>query len=310
MLRDPEGRLRLGWRVLLFLALFLGVAAFGLLVPLPGIPGATLPVLVAALVAGWVLLAVEGRPPGALGFHLSRAAGRETVAGLALGIGVALLAVAAIALAGGLGWSLTSWEGVTAGSVLLPALGALWLFTIPAFAEEALFRGYPFQALAESWGTGAAVLVTSALFATLHLWNPHLTVLGLLNIFAAGVFLGAIYVRTASLWWVCGVHLGWNWGHGFLTGLPVSGLDLAENPLIEASQRGPDWLSGGGFGPEGSALSVLVLLGVSAAFWRTERIRPEQFGPGALRDAPLWIGRMRPRDRSIEKGRDAATFEA
>lgn len=273
----------------------------GAILPLRGFPWGTLPVLIAALGAGWFLLGMEGRRAGALGFHGARAAGWEILAGLALGAGIALIAVTAIALAGGVRWSVAPWESIAIGSAVSAAVAALWLFTLPAFAEEALFRGYAFQALAESWGIVTALLLTSAAFALLHLANPNASALGMMNIFAAGVFLGAVYLRSASLWWASGAHLGWNWAHGFLVGVPVSGLELVDNPLIEATQHGPDWISGGDFGPEGSALSFLVLLGASAWTWRTRKIRPEQFGDGALREPPLWAARMRPADRRGSK---------
>jgi uncharacterized protein len=35
--------------------------------------------------------------------------------------------------------------------------------------------------------------------------------LGLANIFLAGVMLAVAYLRTRSLWFATGVHLGWNW---------------------------------------------------------------------------------------------------
>ena len=79
------------------------------------------------------------------------------------------------------------------------------------------------------------------------------------------VFLGVVYLKTASLWWATGAHLGWNWAHGFLADLPVSGLELVDAPLLEPVTGGPDWLSGGSFGPEGSVVSTLVLAGSHAA---------------------------------------------
>ncbi len=85
--------------------------------------------------------------------------------------------------------------------------------------------------------------------------------LGLANILVAGLFLGVVYLKTASLWWATGAHLGWNWAHGFLSDLPVSGLELVDTPLLEPTTQGPEWLSGGSFGPEGSILSTLILLG-------------------------------------------------
>ncbi len=151
---------------------------------------------------------------------------------------------------------------------LQEAWGSLWLFTLPAAAEEALMRGYLFQALVEAWGGLWGLGITSFLFALLHLGNPNTSWIGLANIVVAGLFLGVVYLKTASLWWATGAHLGWNWSHGFLSDLPVSGLEIVDAPLLEPVIRGPDWLTGGSFGPEGSVLATLIL-GLSAvAIWR------------------------------------------
>ena len=70
MLLTEGGRIRLGWRISLFLLLTtMGVAAVSLVVP-PALPYGRVPLLVGSLVGGWALLALDGRGPGALGFYL------------------------------------------------------------------------------------------------------------------------------------------------------------------------------------------------------------------------------------------------
>ncbi|NNM35039.1 MAG: CPBP family intramembrane metalloprotease, partial [Gemmatimonadetes bacterium] len=242
VLRSADGRLRLGWRLLLFLLIAVGVTGV-LLVTLPeGIVWESLSGLVGALFAGWVLLRPDGRTAGALGFHLAPSAPRESLWGLGLGVGLAVAVVLVMVLGGAVGWrgedgSVLGWFGTAAF--------AAGLLALPAAAEEALFRGYPFQAVAQSWGPVWALVLTSALFGWAHMANPGATVLGAANTGAAGVFLGVVYLKTGSLWWATGAHLGWNWGLGFLADLPVSGLELIDAPLVEATVQGPDWLAGG-----------------------------------------------------------------
>ena len=98
VLRTKAGRLRLGWRILLFLVITM-VATGVLLVTLPaGIVWESLSALLGAVLAGWAVLRFDGRGGGALGFHLARSVPRESLAGLGLGVG---LAVAVIELVGG-----------------------------------------------------------------------------------------------------------------------------------------------------------------------------------------------------------------
>jgi hypothetical protein len=188
-----------------------------------------------------------------------------------------------MAAAGGLRWAP---EQGTAADWLLGCGGALLFLALPAAAEEALLRGYPLQALAEAWGARWALGLTAGAFGALHLANPGVTAIGALNVAAAGVFLGVVYLRTASLWWASGAHLGWNWAHGWLADVPVSGLELMDAPLYEGIVRGPDWLGGGSFGPEGSLVATGVVVAAAALCWRTRWLSPS---PAAVAARPLGL---------------------
>lgn len=239
--------------------------------------------LLGGLLAGWALLALDGRRPGALGFHLGRRLGVESLAGWGIGSLAALATAGTMWLAGGI--EIRGEPGTVVGWVVAGA-GALWLFLLPAAAEEVVFRGYPLQALAESWGPGVAVAATSVGFGVVHLANPEVGWIGAVNVALAGAWLGTLLLRTGSLWWATAAHLGWNWGHGFLADLPVSGLDLVDAPGVAASPKGPGWVSGAGFGAEGSVAATAVLLGLTAWTWSSETLRPSaavrEAGPLAL----------------------------
>lgn len=277
--------MRLGWRLLLYFAVAFAVAwAVGwMLVPL-GLLGGTLTTLLGAWVAGVVCLSLDGRGPGALGFHLAPSVPAEVARGGGLGVGLAVAVVGVMTVVGAVGWTR---DAGTAGGWAVDALGAAALLAVPAAGEEALLRGYPLQALAEAWGAGWALGITSLAFGALHLSNPDVTALGAANTAAAGVFLGVVYLRTGSLWWATAAHLGWNWGIGYLADLPVSGLELMDAPLIEGVAHGPTWWSGGAFGPEGSVLATVGFLGAAAACWWGGWPRPER---AALERRPLAFG--------------------
>ncbi len=265
---STEARFPAGRRLAAYAGVFILVFLPAVYIDLPGTASGTAGVLVAAVLAGWLLLAVDGRGRAALGFHGPvRASLRESALGLALGVGVGLGAVALMVAGGALRWS-----GGDPAGLLVAALASLWFFLIPAAAEEALFRGYPFQAAVRAWGAWPALLGFAALFGALHLANPDASAFGVVNIAAAGVFLGVLYLRTASLWWPTGAHLGWNWSHGFVADLPVSGYDVVGNPALEAHLSGPAWLSGGGFGPEGSVAGAVALVAATAWCFKSDRL--------------------------------------
>ena len=281
LFRDPGGRLRLGWRLSLFvlLAALLAIAA-AVLLP-PGDLTSSFAILVGATGAGAAMLGADGRPAAALGFHLGRSAWSENALGLLLGSAVAAVVVALMTAIGVLEW--TSDEG-TVATWLAGAASALLFLLVPAAAEEALLRGYPIQAIAEARGPNAALVVTAGVFGALHLTNPNVTMVGAINVTVAGAFLGVIYLKTLSLWWATSAHLGWNWAHGYLADVPVSGLELMDAPLYEGDVSGPAWLGGGAFGPEGSVVATVVLAAAIAVCWKASWLRP---GEAILATRPL-----------------------
>ncbi len=278
---QAEGRIRLFWRILLFLIVGGFVAGMaGILLPY-GVQGGSFALLLGGLVGGWIMLALDGRSPDALGFYVTAATGREAILGLGLGVVIALSVVLVMAVLGGLSWS--SEAGTLGGWVMGGASAALFL-TIPAAAEEVLLRGYPLQALAESMGDSVALVVTAVAFGALHLGNPEVSWLGVVNVTAAGLLLGTVYLKTGSLWWATGVHVGWNWAHGYVADLPVSGMELLDAPFYTGASVGPIWLGGGGFGPEGSAVATVVVLASTAALWWGPWLR---YSETASRSRPL-----------------------
>jgi membrane protease YdiL (CAAX protease family) len=247
--------------------------------PLVGseLPWTGLPALLGGIAGAWVARRLDHAPLG-IGLPIRVRLPAQVGLGLGLGILVASVVVIAIALAGGVRWFA---EGGTTRAWLDTGGHALWLLFIPALAEEVVVRGYPLRALAEAKGPAWALAITSIGFAALHLANPSITPVALVNLAAAGLFLGVLALRTGSLWWCAGAHLGWNWALGFLFDLPVSGIETVDSPLIGATERGPFWLSGGPFGPEGSIVAVIVLVGAAAWVWRT---RPRDGTANILRD--------------------------
>jgi hypothetical protein len=278
ILFGPRG-IRAGWRLLMYgliwwtLISALYPLAWRLIDP-RAMMDDILVMLVASLVAGWVMLAgVDRRPPGSLGFALDRAAGRDSAVGFGVGAAMLGLAVALLAMAGMARWVAdtgSAWEYVAA------LAQALAFFAVAAAAEEAAFRGYAFQSLVQGIGAWPAAVVTSALFAWGHAQNPAVTDIALANIFLAGVMLAVAYLKTRSLWFATAVHLGWNWAMQSLLGFPVSGLNEFDTPLYDVRERGPDVLTGGPFGPEAGVAATLAILAGTLWMWRTRRLRESE----------------------------------
>lgn len=135
-------------------------------------------------------------------------------------------------------------------------LTVLSLFLPAAIHEEVLMRGYAFQKLA-AWNRWVGVLLCSGAFALLHLANTGLTALAILNLFLAGVLLSLAYLVYQRLWFPIGLHIFWNILSGPVLGHEVSGLRLRQT-VFSARDPGPELLTGGTFGLEGSVWATVV----------------------------------------------------
>lgn len=279
--RDSTGALRPPWRIVLF-----GFATLAALVVLNGavvpfVSGALSLVGTRVVLFPWVLLAsvIAGHmvtfrllePRGWSFVRLDVTALRARAIG-----GAALLSTVAIAIATlpllAIGWLAVA--RAPAGNWLIAALGTLVFLTPAALWEEMLFRGYAFATLAEWFGTPAALGITSAVFGLVHLQNAGATLESISVVALAGVFLGGVLVATRSLWAAFAAHLSWNWLLAGLLHSDVSGVPFA-TPDYRVIDAGPDWATGGPWGPEGGVPAALGLVSVSIYLYLRHRRREE-----------------------------------
>lgn len=148
----------------------------------------------------------------------------------------------------------------------MPWLELVTVFIPAAVHEELLFRGYGYQKL-RTWSRGGAIAITSSVFALLHGNNSGATALAIANIFLAGILLAMAYEAGQRLWLPIGIHLGWNVASGPILGYDVSGY-VSGMTLFTTRGGGPQWLTGGVFGIEGSVWLVIVELAGIAVMMR------------------------------------------
>lgn len=183
---------------------------------------------------------------------------RKFMAGLAIGVGMMALAVFSIWLAG----SYVSKD-------ILPAFSSpeslFWIaillacFAFQSGVEEFIFRGWLLSTATRRWNLTVGFIASSAAFTFLH-FSPHQPVREIVLSFTFGLFACAWAWRVGSIWGVMGWHAGWNWFTGVGFAVPITGLDVKLPALIvQLTPTGPDILTGGPAGPEGSVLTIGLL---------------------------------------------------
>ncbi|HET7724094.1 MAG TPA: CPBP family intramembrane glutamic endopeptidase [Propionibacteriaceae bacterium] len=172
--------------------------------------------------------------------------------------------------------------GINAGYQFWPALVSTGL--VAAVAEELAFRGVLFRLAEDVLGTWASLALSAVVFGLSHLGNPDATLWGAVAIaLEAGLLFAALYAVTRSLWWTMGLHFAWNIVEGPVYGSVVSGSGGASG-FLRAQFTGPDWLTGGSFGIEGSVLTVALLTAVGV--WLLVLIHRR-----SLAVSPFWVRR-------------------
>ena len=136
-------------------------------------------------------------------------------------------------------------------------------FVFQGLFEEILFRGYLMPFFSKVIGIKFTIILLSFLFTCIHLFNPNLNVVGLVNVFLAGVTFSLIYYYTGNLWIVGAMHTLWNFILGFIVGSQVSGIITFNSIFFSIPVENKDLISGGKFGFEASIVTTIVELTIS-----------------------------------------------
>ena len=136
-------------------------------------------------------------------------------------------------------------------------------FIFQGLLEELLFRGYLMPLFSKVIGIKFTIILLSFLFTCIHLLNPNLNIIGLVNVFLAGVTFSLIYYYTGNLWIVGAMHTFWNFILGFIVGSQVSGIDTYNSIFFSIPVWNKDLISGGEFGFEASIIETILELSIS-----------------------------------------------
>lgn len=251
------------WRIVVFyLIWFVALAILqAMTLELPGVTDVDTRELVfhwnslaSVIVATWFMLRrVDKLPWSEVGLDRAAASPPVLLKGAALGgltIGVASALLLATHMLSIYPTIPGSWWGEAGRSTMILA---------PAgFFEELFMRGYVFALLRRAAGWKTALIITSIVFGLLHVANPGADSESILAVIVAGFFLGVVFLATRSLYAAGAAHFAWNWVMAGALHIAVSGVP-SHDPDYRVVDSGPDWLTGGPWGPEGGLAAVAVM---------------------------------------------------
>ena len=268
----PDG-LRHGWRFLIFVAAIVLVAQFleqraiaflgaKLHIDRSALSASSIIVgdgfdLIVVLIVTGVFALCERRRIDSYGLQINEAFGGLFWNGVVAGLAVVAFVAAGMLVTGGM-----RIHGMALRGTDLISSPLLWLvgMLLVGVTEEYFFRGYALQSLWRGAGFWPAALITTALFAGLHLVKPHENTIDIGMIFALGLII-CISVRiTGSLWWAVGWHAAFDFGQLFIIGTRNGG-SVPQGRLFDVTFPGPAWITGGELGTEASYFMIPAVLG-------------------------------------------------
>ncbi|MGQ7461361.1 CPBP family intramembrane glutamic endopeptidase [Streptococcus suis] len=174
---------------------------------------------------------------------------------LGWGIGAAMLTCCVLLMWGFGAIQVTSFQ--FSANLVGEFLILILAWSVQGTTEELLTRGWMFSSLSAKHNIPIGILVSSLFFAFLHLGNNAISIIPLLDLTLFAILACLVMLKTGNLWVIGGIHAAWNCFQGNVFAFPVSGTQAGQ-AFISVTTSGPEWLSGGAFGVEGSIISLIV----------------------------------------------------
>ena len=136
---------------------------------------------------------------------------------------------------------------------------------IQSSSEEMWCRGFMYERINVHYPLWVAILVNGMFFAALHLMNPGVSALPIIDIALCGLSFSIAKWYTGSIWFPMGIHTAWNFTQNLIFGLPNSGI-VSEASIfgLDAASARDSAVYNVSFGVEGAIPAVMTdcLLGV------------------------------------------------
>lgn len=150
----------------------------------------------------------------------------------------------------------STFSASTLGFVFIFLLG----FICQGAEEEILTRGYLMVDIGARHKMTTAVIISSVVFALLHMPNTGITFFSLINLVLIAVFFALYIICFDNIWGACAIHSVWNFVQGNFYGIRVSGMQMSDSVFSTISIQGKELINGGAFGAEGGIATTIVIV--------------------------------------------------
>ena len=229
--------------------------------------------MVIVLSIGFVVKTMEHRGLKTLGFQAKKPFMKY---GLGFFIGFIMISLSGLLIVISNSGQITTSHLKVSGLSALPTILVMlvgWL--IQGGAEEVLTRGFILPKITYRYNLFLGVFISSILFSLLHLANPGIGWIPIMNLSLFGLFAALYALYEESILGVCGLHSAWNFFQGNVYGFLVSGTPAKGGSLMGISPNEKTLLNGGDFGPEGglivSGILILAIIVCSLCLIKKEK---------------------------------------
>ncbi|MCQ2483296.1 MAG: CPBP family intramembrane metalloprotease [Clostridia bacterium] len=129
---------------------------------------------------------------------------------------------------------------------------------IQSSSEEVICRVYLYQKIKNRYKNPiVAVIANSVIFSCLHLMNPGVSVIGIVNIALIGTFISLFIYYFDSFWCASAIHAAWNFTQNIIFGLPNSG-NISPFSMFKLTAARDSFAYNKDFGVEATIISLIM----------------------------------------------------
>ncbi|GMQ57849.1 type II CAAX endopeptidase family protein [Vallitalea sediminicola] len=218
--------------------------------------------VVALIFAFMLVYKIENQPPRRFGMIISNKSLKHLLIGLILGA-LSIIIIAFVLFTTN---NATLTFGLDKPIFSSNIIYILIIFILVGIDEELLVRGYIVHTLYRYNNKYIVYIVPAIIFSALHLLNPNVSIVGLINIVLIGILFTYMTLKTKSILMAIGYHITWNFFQGGFFGFNVSGSSIWDS-IYPVKIINNNLLTGGDFGLEGGILTTIIIVVITSVVY-------------------------------------------